>query len=325
MSMIPERPTTNAADTPFTTGLKRWGQDVVDALGARSPGNRTRVPLPFEVRRGWEDGDSETSWGVHGGAIQVGSTIYTPDVSEAFGDGRRWQPIDDPDDLLTADPLDCTIYAAVVGGFVVFTTDPDVDGNYVTPIAILDGVRLVQLVVGNIIMENNEPPAVARMVFASPVNVVAESGGGSGSFDGSGTIEILTNAAIIDADADAGTITPKVDGIYLITCNVLAQSNVVDYFTRWKLIAGPAYGFSPLPLLINASRNVDGFLTGRTYPTYTVRDTICLAEIVRLEADTVLTVALELFDIGSVADVDFSCNHFAVYYIGPGDAYEEPT
>jgi len=113
-----------------------------------------RVPFPFEVRRGWETGDSVSSWGVHGGAIQVGGNIYKCEVAETLGDGRRWQPIDDPDDLLTENPLECTIFAGVVGGFVVFSTDPDMVASYVTPIAKLEGVRIVQLAVGNIRFED---------------------------------------------------------------------------------------------------------------------------------------------------------------------------
>ena len=157
--MKPARPIVNGSDTAFTGNLKRWGADVVDALGSKSDHPGMRVPFPFEVRRGWETGDSESSWGVHGGAIQVGSTVYKCDVTETLGDGRRWQPIDDPDGKLAESPLDCTIYAGIQGGFVVFSTDPDMDtfAVYATPIAILDGVRLVQLIVGNIRIGDGDP------------------------------------------------------------------------------------------------------------------------------------------------------------------------
>ena len=206
--MKPARPIVNGSDTAFTGNLKRWGADVVDALGSLSDHPGMRVPFPFEVRRGWETGDSESSWGVHGGAIQVGSTVYKCDVTETLGDGRRWQPIDDPDGKLAESPLDCTIYAGIQGGFVVFSTDPAMETDYVyaTPIAILDGVRLVQLIVGNVrIGGDGEGGGCIRL----------EASGWSGA-----TVEFdatyQTNPAVIELIDDEGVdkMACYVSGVY---------------------------------------------------------------------------------------------------------------
>jgi hypothetical protein len=218
--MKPARPIVNGSDTAFTGNLKRWGADVVDALGSKSDHPGMRVPFPFEVRRGWKAGDSLSRWGVHGGAIQVGSTVYKCDVTETLGDGRRWQPIDDPDELLLDSPLACTVYAAVAGGFVVFSTDPDMAGAYVTPIAKLDGVRIVQLVVGNIRMPGiGEGGGAIRLeaydTETSPMQFSSL---------------YQTNTAVLSA-ADIGggvytTITTGVNGIYSVKLEVEGEVDI---------------------------------------------------------------------------------------------------
>jgi hypothetical protein len=175
----------------------RWGRN--------RPATGRAFRFRFEVRRGWETGDSVSSWGVHGGAIQVGLTIYKPDVAESFGDGRRWQRIADPDSALAAKPLACAIYAAVAGGFVVFSTDPDMAGEYVTPIAILDGVRLVQLVVGNIRM--------AGAHATSHLYGAGSSSAGALNF----TSEQNSNSAIVEAAHAADTITIKRTAWYTVS------------------------------------------------------------------------------------------------------------
>ena len=209
--MKPNRPIINGSDTAFTGNLKRWGGEVVDALGSLSDHPGMRIPYPFEVRRGWGRGDSVSAWGVHGGAIQVGSTIYTPPVTETLGDGRRWHMINDPGDRLTEVPLDCTVYAYVGAGdgYVAFSTDPDVAGLYVTPIAKLDGVRLVQLIVGNIRIDdhNGAIRLVSSSFTTSPVTFSERT--------------YQTNGFVIEAEDLGGgtynTIETNVGGIYHVS------------------------------------------------------------------------------------------------------------
>lgn len=190
---------------------------------------------------------------------------------------------------------------------------------------IIDALGDRQIRMGGMPFREGLARGVVRMTFATPINLVATSGGAATTFNADGTIELLTKPEVLDADADLGTITAKAAGVYLLTCNVFAASSWVDHFSRWRVLLGTvAEGWSPLPLVIQATRDGAGFLTGYVRNNFVVRDTICLSEIVRLDAETELSVSVELFDINSAATVDFTCNHFAALYLGAGDAYVEP-